>query len=399
MTIKRLLTVVATTTLICVLFTQTAFSQTKNVKGKVTDDKGVPIPGASVAVKGTKGGTSTDASGAFSINVPENAYALTVSSVGYSGQDVSIVGLTTVTVSLVSSSQSLNDVVVIGYGTARRKDLTGAVSSVSAKDFNTGAVAAPDQLLVNKVPGVEISTSSGQPGSATTIRVRGTNSILNTGNPLIVIDGVELDGRDATPALSLGGSLGLGTTPATNPLTYINPYDVQQIEVLKDASASAIYGSRGANGVIVITTKKASAGPVKLELGTSWGDNVGYMKTDDLLSASQFRQRLTQYSLTANDEGSSVNALKAIEQHTVSQLYDVALSGGNDNGRFRASFLGSNAEGLIKSSYLTKYLGTLGGTYKFLDKRVTIDFNLLVGHTQQSQPLISNTPGAGGNLM
>ena len=225
----------------------------------MTDDKGIAIQGATVVAKGSKAGTSTNANGAFTLSVPENVYALTVTSIGYSQQDVSILNQTSVAVSLVSTTQSLNDVVVIGYGTTRRKDLTGAITSVQAKNFNQGQIAAPDQLLQNKVAGVEVSTTSGQPGSATTIRVRGTNSILNTGNPLIVVDGVELDGRDATPALTLGGSLPFGTVPPTNPLTYINPNDIQQIEVLKDASAAAIYGSRGANGVLVITTKKASS--------------------------------------------------------------------------------------------------------------------------------------------
>ena len=201
--------------------------------------------------------------------------------------------------------------------------------------------------------------------------------------------------------MTLGGSLPFGTIPASNPLTYINPYDIQSIDVLKDASASAIFGSRGANGVIVITTKKAASGPVRLEFGTSFGDNVGYEKKDNLMNASQFRQKLVQYNLTADgyDSGASVNALKAITQSTLSQTYNLGLSGGNDNGKFRASFLSSKLEGLIKNTDLTKYIGTLGGTYKFIDKRVTIDFNLIVGHVKIDQPLISNTAGAGGNLM
>jgi TonB-dependent starch-binding outer membrane protein SusC len=404
MTIQRLLAKLASFTLLCVLFTQTAFSQARKISGKVTDDKAVPIQGATVAAKGSKTGTQTDANGAFTLDVPEGVYALTVSSIGYAGQDISIVNQTSVTVSLVSNSQSLNDVVVIGYGTARRKDLTGAVATVNAKDFNQGQITAPDQLLTNKTPGVEVLTSGGQPGVAPTIRIRGTNSILNTGNPLIVIDGVELDGRDATPALTLGGSIGIGTVASSNPLMYINPNDITSIEVLKDASASAIFGSRGASGVIVITTKKASSGPLKLEINSSWGDNVGYMKTDGLMSASQFRGKLQEYAaadtaLNDFDYGSSVNTLKAIEQHTPSQNYNMAVSSGNENGRFRASFLGSNLEGLIKSTNLAKYIGTIGGQYKFLDKHLTVDFGLIVGHTDQQQPLITNNAGSQGQLM
>jgi TonB-linked SusC/RagA family outer membrane protein len=405
MTFKRLLAISASFILLCVLFTQTASAQTtRKITGKVTDDKGAPIQGATVVTKGSKTGTSTDATGAFSINVPDGVYALTVSYVGYGDQDVSIVGQTSVAISLVANTQSLNDVVVIGYGTARRKDLTGAVATVNAKDFNQGQINAPDQLLTNKTPGVEVTTSGGQPGVAATIRIRGTNSILNTGNPLVVIDGVELDGRDATPVLTLGGSIGIGTVANSNPLMYINPNDITSIEVLKDASASAIYGSRGASGVIVITTKKASAGPLKLDINTSWGDNVGYMKTDGLMSASQFRSNLQEYaaadtSLHNYDYGSSVNALTAIEQHTPSQNYNMAVSSGNENGRFRASFLGSNTEGIIKSTSLAKYIATIGGQYKFLDKHLTIDFGLIVGHTDQQQPLITNNAGSQGQLM
>jgi len=344
MTIKRLLRQFTMLSL-CVLLTQIAFSQTKTISGKISDDKGNPIQGATVTVRNSKSGTSTDASGAFKLNVPATAKTLVISSVGFTQQEISIGDKETFEVSLVASTSTLNDVVVVGYGTARKKDLTGAVASVSSKDFNQGVVAAPDQLLTNKVAGLEVSTSSGQPGGGSTIKVRGNNSILaGVNQPLIVIDGVPLDGRDATPSLNLGGSLPFGTTPSSNPLLYINPADIDHIEVLKDASSAAIYGSRGANGVIAITTKKGSAGPIRLDFGTSLGTNIGWMKTDDLMNASQFRSRLTQYGLTGKgyDSLGSVDALKAITQNTLSQNYTLSLSGGNENGRFRASFLASS---------------------------------------------------------
>ncbi len=404
MTIQRLLTKMVSFTLLCVLLTQPAFSQTKTISGKVTDDKGAAVQGATVTVKGTKVGASTAADGSFTITAPTSATAIVVSSVGFAEQEVSITGQSSVTVSLLPTQSNLNEVVVIGYGTARRKDLTGAVGSVQAKDFNQGVIASPDQLLTNKTPGVEVSTSSGQPGGGTTIKIRGNTSILSgAAQPLIVVDGVPLDGRDATPAMNLGSNgLPFGTTPNSNPLLYINPYDIQSIDVLKDASSAAIYGSRGANGVIVITTKKANSGQTKVEFNTSLGDNVGYMKTDDLLSASQFRSKLSQYNLTSAgyDSGGNVNALKAISQHKpLIQNYNLSLSGGNDNGKFRASFLASANPGIIKTTGLDKYLGTFGGTYKIFDKRVTLDFNLIAGHVQLNQTLITNTAGAGGNLM
>ncbi|HEY4288644.1 MAG TPA: SusC/RagA family TonB-linked outer membrane protein [Puia sp.] len=404
MTIQRLLSRWVSFTLLCVLFTQNAFSQNKTITGKVTDDKSVPVAGASVTVKGTKNGVNTNADGAFTISVSPTATTLIVSSVGFTQQEITIGSQTDITVSLATSTSNLNEVVVIGYGTARRKDLTGAVATVNAKDFNQGQIAAPDQLLTNKTPGVEITTGSGQPGVAPTIRIRGTNSILNTGNPLVVVDGVELDGRDATPALTLGGSIGFGTVVPSNPLLYINPNDITSIEVLKDASASAIYGSRGASGVIVITTKKASAGALKLDINASWGDNIGYMKKPDLMSASQFRGKLQEFAaqdtaLHSYDYGSSVDALKEITQHTISQNYNMSVSSGNENGKWRASFLGSNLNGLIKTTNLAKYIATLSGSYKFFDKHLTIDFGLIVGHTDQQQPLITNTAGSQGQLM
>ena len=195
-----------------------------------------------------------------------------MSSVGYTSQDVDITGKTSVNILLVSTGTNLNEVVVIGYGTARRKDVTGSITTVQAKDFNKGVVTSPDQLLQNKVPGLEITQNSGQPGAATTVKIRGNNSIRGGNNPIYVVDGVILDGRSARPNPSLAG---FGPTPDANPLLYINPNDIASIDVLKDASASAIYGSRGANGVIVITTKKGSSGPTKLEFDTSFGAFAG----------------------------------------------------------------------------------------------------------------------------
>src|SRR6202035_1746979 len=176
MTMKRLLLRISFLFL-CVSFTQLAFSQTKVITGKITDDKGAPIQGASVAVKGAKGGTTTDVNGAFTLTVGAAAKSLVVSSVGFTQQEVSITDNNSVSVSLASSTSTLNDVVVIGYGTVRRKDATGSLTTVNAKEFNQGVITSPDQLLQNKVSGLEIVNNSGQPGSATTIKIRGNSSI------------------------------------------------------------------------------------------------------------------------------------------------------------------------------------------------------------------------------
>ncbi|HEX5651946.1 MAG TPA: SusC/RagA family TonB-linked outer membrane protein [Chitinophagaceae bacterium] len=392
--------------LLCAVFVfvlQTAYAQDRTVTGKVTDSKdGSPVVGASVQPKGGTTGTSTRSDGTFSITVGSGVTSLIISSVGYEVKEVSIAGVSNVEVSFVpSAASSLNEVVVTGYGTARKRDLTGAVTSLKAKDFNQGVVLAPDQLLQNKVAGLEITNNSGQPGVATTIKIRGNNSIRAVNNPLYVIDGVPLDGRSARPSVNLGANgLGFGTTPDGNPLTYINPNDIAQIDVLKDASSAAIYGSRGANGVIVITTKKGGAGQPKLEVGTSIGFAAGYMKRYETLDAGQFREAIKKYGLnTSLDGGKDVDALKEITQDNLSQNYNLAFSGGSDVGRFRASFLGSRTQGFIRKSYLDKYLGSFAGQYKFIDKKLSIDFNLIAGHTTENIPNVSNTAGSQGNLI
>src|SRR5579872_6079061 len=309
MTIQRFLARLANLALLCVLFTQTAFSQTKTITGKVSDDKGAPVQGATVTVKGSKGGVTTGADGTYRLPVGPTAKTLVISSVGFTQQELAIGDQTAIDVSLVASTTSLNEVVIIGYGSVKRKDNTGSVTTVSAKEFNKGVITSPDQLMQNKVSGLEVVNNSGQPGSATTVKIRGNSSIRGAGNPLYVIDGVLLDGRNARPGVNLGTG-GFGQTPDANPLIYINPYDIADITILKDASSTAIFGSRGANGVVVITTKKGTAGATKLEAGVSEGWNVGYMKKFDVLDASQFRSALHKFSLdtltNSLDHGSSV---------------------------------------------------------------------------------------------
>ena len=174
------------------------FSQTKTVSGKVTDFKdGSPVLGATVQPKGSQNGTSTGADGSFSLSVGTNVTTLVVTSVGFERQEVSVNNASAIR--LVASNSNLNEVVVIGYGTARKRDLTGAVSSIQAKDFNKGVIAAPDQLLQSKVAGVLVTVNSGEPGAGSTVQIRGSSSLRANNNPLYVIDGVPLDGRNAEP--------------------------------------------------------------------------------------------------------------------------------------------------------------------------------------------------------
>ena len=385
---------------ILVVFGLTAFTMAQNVTGTVTDKKGEPLLGISVLVKNTTVGTSTDSKGVYKLNNIAADAVLVFSGAGIVSQEINVGGRSIVNAELEGTVNSLNEVVIVGYGSARKKDITGAVASIKSKDFNQGVIAAPDLLMQGKIPGLEITSNSGQPGAATTIKIRGNNSIRASNNPLYVVDGVPLDGRTAKPGLNFGDGSGLdfGTTPESNPLLYINPNDIAQIDVLKDASSTAIYGSRGANGIIVITTKRGAAGGTKVEFGAKFGVTTGYMKKYDVLSASEFRS-LTKTHNLGFDSSASVDALDAITQNSLSQEYSLALSGGSETGKFRASFLGSKNYGLIKKTSLDKYLGNFAGQYKFLDKRLSVDFGVIAGHTTENMGLISNTAGAGGNLI
>jgi TonB-linked SusC/RagA family outer membrane protein len=393
---KRLLRSVGIATL--VLFLSSSLFAQKTVTGKITDSKdGSPLAGVSVIAKGTGTGTQTKADGTFSLSVPSNANSLVISSVGYATQEVNISGQTSVDVLLVSSGSNLNEVVVVGYGTARKRDLTGSVSSVQAKDFVKGPVTNPDQLLIGKVSGLQIINSSGQPGAVTIVKIRGTNSIRSGNNPLYVVDGIPLDGRQPRPGLINAGVS--GTTPTTNPLTYINPADIASIDILKDASASAIYGSRGANGVILITTKKGTSGPSRIDVGASFGIS-GVMRKIDVLDASGYRSALTTYNAPKSDSGASVDPFDEIlHKSAPTQNYTVAFSGGTENGRYRASFLYSDQQGIIRKSGLKKYVASFNEQHKFLDKKLSLDFNATAANVTEKIAPITNDAGSAGNII
>lgn len=377
----------------------TAFATAQTVTGTVTDAKGDPVAGISVTVKGSTKGTSTNAQGVYTLNDVAAGATIVFSGSGFTTQSLKVGTGGNYSVIMQTTTANLNEVVVVGYGTARKKDLTGAIGSVKAKDFNQGFVTSPDQLLQNKVAGLEITNNSGQPGVATTIKIRGNNSIRAVNNPLYVIDGVPLDGRTARPSVNI--TQGFGSTPESNPLLYINPNDIQQVDILKDASSAAIYGSRGANGVIAITTKRASSGGTKIDFGTSFGASVGYLKKYEILDAGEFRTALQKYNLGSAglDKGQNIDALDAITQKNLSSDYSLAITSGNEVGRFRASFLASRARGFLKNSNLDKYLGSFGGQYKFLDKKLSVDFNFRIGNTKENVTNVSNTADSKGNLI
>ncbi len=353
---------------------QFAFAQNKEVSGRIIDSTdGSALSNVSVVAKGTTLGTQTDVNGYFHFTIPLSVRTLTVSAVGFLTQQVDIGVTNNIEVALVPGSSMLDEVVVIGYGTARRKDLTGAVASVTEKDFNKGIFASPDQLIQGKVSGVQIMYNNGQPGGSANIKIRGNSALTGAGQPLFVVDGVILDGR----------SFQVGN----NPLNFINPDDIASIDILKDASATAIYGSRGSYGVVIINTKKGQAGKTKVDVAASVGVS-SVLKKIKILNASQYRDAIKYYNVSdLNDKGGDVDAFDAILQNGWQQNYSIAISGGNETGKYRLSGSILNQDGIIRNTGLKKYTSDLSTNFKFLEsKKLRLDVNLNASQYLQAVP-------------
>ena len=224
-----------------------------SVSGTVTDENG-PIPGINVVLQGTGQGAVTDFNGKYVINDVPSDGVLIFSYIGFTTLEMPVGGRSVIDVQLEVESSQLEQVVVIGYGTQSKRDVTGSVASVQADDFNVGVISSPEQLIQGKTAGVQITQTSGEPGAGVNLRIRGTSSVRANNNPLFVLDGFPLNGADTSAGT---GGTDLGGSAAKNPLNFLSPNDIESIDVLKDASASAIYGSRAANGVVLITTKKS----------------------------------------------------------------------------------------------------------------------------------------------
>ncbi|WP_409150669.1 SusC/RagA family TonB-linked outer membrane protein [Sphingobacterium sp. BS-2] len=384
-------------TIMVILLSIPVFSQEKNITGSVKNEAGEALAGATIRVKGTSLAVTTDNLGAFNLAVPNAATALEVSFVGYQSKEVAIAG-EHIDIQLQSSSdQGLDEVVVIGYGTARKKDLTGSLVTIQAKNFNKGLMTAPDQLIQGKTPGVMVINNTGQPGGSATVRIRGNSSIRASNNPLFVLDGVPMSGNSPLPAGRGGFSSDRG-----NPLTYLNPSDIASMDILKDASATAIYGSRGANGVVIITTKKGVAGEPVVQIGASAGVS-GMRQYPDVLDAARFREALNYYtpSEAANsDFGGNEDAFKAITRQAITQNYYGDVSGGSEYGKYRLSAGYLNQNGIIRGSQLKKYTGNFTGNFNFLEnKRLGLDVSLFLTQLDNRYAPINAMVGAEGNVI
>lgn len=370
-------------------------AQNRTVTGTVVDKDGTGVSGASVVVKGSNLGTNTNAAGAFTLSVPASASTLVVSSVGFAPQEI---GISTGAMNIVmnaASANDLNEVVVVGYGTARRRDLTGSVATIREKDFNKGVFTSPDQLIQGKAAGVMVLNNTGQPGGSTTVRIRGSSSIRSGNQPLFVVDGVPLSGGSARP----GGSGAAFGNDGGNPLNFMNPNDIANIEILKDASATAIYGSRGANGVVLITTKRGQSGAPQADLNASTSMS-SVLKKLKVLNGDEYRKALTDYGLTGGDFGASENAWDAITRTGLTQNYNAAVGGGQEGGRYRISTGYLDQQGVIESSGIKKYMANLTSSFKFLEsKKLALDINVLVTQTNENVAPISAFVGFEGNLI
>lgn len=383
------------------------------VSGVVSDSKGMTIPGANVTEKGTKNAITTDIDGKYEIKVQNNA-TLEFSFIGFTPKSVAVNGKTKINVKLEESSEQLNDVVVIGYGTQKKSDVNGSISSVKAKDLQDLKQVNIDQMIQGKASGVSVSSNSGQPGSAVSIRIRGTTSISGTNEPLYIIDGVPVSG-DATGRATSGRPIsgndfsanGGGGNNAVSPLSTINPNDVESIDILKDASATAIYGSRGANGVIIITTKSGKKGTGKITYEGFTSVQSVY-KDLDVMNLRQYATHQNELATLFGNElrpefahpellGSGTDWQDAVYRTASTKSHQISFSAAKDGTNYYLSGGFLDQEGILLGSGLKRYTMRLNLDSKVKDW-LKVGANLNAGITNENitinqsfTGLISNT--------
>ena len=362
---KKSLRLKALLTLLVGLFLSIgAFAQQIAVKGHVKDTTGEPVIGANVLVKGTTNGTITDFDGNFMLNVPKDAI-LSVSFVGYKSAEVK--AASTVMVTLEDDSQVLDAVVVIGYGSVKKNDMPGSVTAIKPDKLNKGLITNAQDMMTGKIAGVSVISKGGAPGEGATIRIRGGSSLTAENDPLIVIDGLAMDNK--------------GVKGLANPLSMVNPNDIESFTVLKDASATAIYGSRASNGVIIITTKKGQAG-ARPTISYDGNVSVSTVKsTVDVMDGDQFRSFIKDiwgedseaYSKLGN---ANTDWQKEIFRPAVSTDHNLTISGGLKNMPYRVSFGYTNQNGIVKTSKFERYTASVSLAPSFFEDHLKVNANL-----------------------
>lgn len=339
----------------------TVQQQKKQISGTVVDADGKPIPGVSVIVQGTTTGITTDLDGKFQLEVTAEAQILVFSFIGMINQEIPIADKTVFNVTMQQETIGLEEVVAIGYGSQKKKDITGAVASVRNENFNKGVTTSPGQLIQGKVSGVNVTSSSGAPGSGQRITIRGQGTIRQGSGPLFVIDGFPV---------------GLaGTGSGNSPLNFLNPEDIETMDVLKDASATAIYGSRGANGVILITTKQGKAGVSTVSVSSNFGMSNVANKLP-VFSPSEFRKQVVAIGGNLEDRGGNTDWQDELTRTAITYDQNLIMQGGTDKLTYRASVGYLDQEGIVINTGIKRYSARVNATQKLINGRLKIDYNL-----------------------
>lgn len=332
------------------------------VKGQVSDEQGSPLTGVTVMLKGSISGTITDVNGNFQIENVQKGQEIVFSFIGMEQKTIVFDGTTVVNVKLSEESTLLNEVVAVGYGNQQKKDITGSVSSVKNDNFNKGVISSPEQLIQGKVSGMTITSSSGAPGAGQRIIIRGQSSLRENTGPLFVIDGFPV---------GLGGT----GTDETNPFGYINSEDIESIDVLKDASAAAIYGTRGANGVILITTKNGKAGSTQLSVASKMGIST-IAKKQAVFSADEFRTNVKAIGGNLIDRGGNTDWQDELTTTAITNDHTLTMQGGTNNFTFRASAGYMNQKGIVLNTGIERYTANLKANQKLIGGKLNIDYGL-----------------------
>lgn len=357
--------------------------QEREITGTVTSNEGETMPGVNVVIQGTTTGTVTDAAGQYKIRVASDDAVLIFSFIGYLREEIVAGSRTVIDVTLTPSLETLSEIVVIGYGTVKKSDLTGSVSSVKAEELKAVPTTSFDQALQGRAAGVQVSQTSGQPGAEASIRIRGTSSILAQNEPLYVIDGMLVN--SSTSDVTAGGNLG----QRIGPLSAINPNDIESIEILKDASATAIYGSRGTNGVIIITTKRGKKGTSNIDFETYYGVQEVTNKLD-LLNAQQFGELVNEAKINAGqlpvyvnpqNLGNGTDWQEEIFRVAPIQNYQLSFSGGSEKTQYAISGGVFDQKGVIVNSNFKRYSFRTNINTE-LSKRFSVGTNLTFSRTR-----------------
>ena len=371
----------------------------RTITGTITDgNSGEPLIGANILVIGSSSGTITDFDGKYSLNVPDGAAEIEVSYTGYGSERVVITSSDVLDVQL-TAGELLDEIVVVGYGSVKKSDLTGAVTAVSEEEFNKGVITSPEELIQGRAAGVQITQTNGEPGAGVNIRIRGTSSVRGGNNPLFVVDGVPLSGDNSSAG---GRAAGLGSSAARNPLNFLNPNDIASIDILKDASATAIYGSRGANGVVIITTKSGQEGKGVMDYAYSLGV-ANISNKYDLLGRDEFLSAYADFNgqQAANDldGGENTDWQDEAFRTALTHNHNLSYGGGNAQGAYRFSLSYMDQEGIIEESGLQRLSARFNGNRKFINDKLNLNAQFTVANNQDDNVPVTTNSGFRGDLM